>query len=253
MGKVMTTQPQPVLAAHGLQKRFGGVRAVDGVSLAVAEGEILGLIGPNGAGKTTVFNMLSGSLRGDAGRVVLRGQDVSGMRAYRMCAAGLARTFQVVRPFGSLSVFDNVLVGAHGGGADERQAREIATEVIDFVGLDAIASLPAAGLSLMQLKRLEVARALAARPKVLLLDEVFAGLTPNELKGAVRLVTAIRERGISLIVIEHLMQIVMSLSDRVVVLHHGRELATGTPDEVVHHSEVIDAYLGSEYRDAFGV
>jgi ABC-type branched-subunit amino acid transport system ATPase component len=150
-------------------------------------------------------------------------------------------------------VFDNVLVGAHGGGTDEREGREIAAEVIDFVGLNAAASLPAAGLSLMQLKRLEVARALAARPKVLLLDEVFAGLTPNELKSAVRLVTAIRERGISLIVIEHLMQIVMSLSDRVVVLHHGRELATGTPDEVVHNPEVIDAYLGSEYRDAYGV
>lgn len=240
----------PLLDVRDLAKHFGGVKAVNGIDLSVDDGEIVGLIGPNGAGKTTVFNMLAGTLKPTRGTIRLAGRDVTGWRADRVCAAGMARTFQVVRPFRSLSVTDNVLVGATGGGASEAEARSIAAEQLEFVGLAGQAARPARELSLIDLKRLEVARALAARPKVLLLDEVFAGLTPRELPLAVELVRAIRDRGVSLVVIEHLMQVVMNLSDRVVVLHHGEELAVGTPEEVVENPAVIEAYLGTEYRDA---
>ena len=239
-----------LLEVRGLAKHFGGVRAVDGLDLSVRSGEIVGLIGPNGAGKTTVFNMLSGALRPTRGTIRLAGRDITGWRPHRICAAGMTRTFQVVRPFPSLSVTDNVLVGAAGGGASETLARQIANQTLEFVGLAAQARRPARELSLIDLKRLEVGLALAARPRVLLLDEVFAGLTPRELPLAVELVRAIRDRGVTLIVIEHLMQVVMNLSDRVVVLHHGEELAVGTPDEVVRDPAVIEAYLGTEYRDA---
>jgi branched-chain amino acid transport system ATP-binding protein len=243
----------PLLDVRGLTKQFGGVKAVNGFDLSLAEGEIVGLIGPNGAGKTTVFNMLSGTLRPTSGTIHLAGREVTRWRAHRVCSAGMTRTFQVVRPFRTLSVTDNVLVGATGGGAAEAEARSIAAETLEFVGLADQARRPAGELSLIDLKRLEVARALAARPKVLLLDEVFAGLTPRELPLAVELVRAIRRRGVSLIVIEHLMQVVMNLSDRVVVLHHGEELAVGTPEEVVANPVVIEAYLGTEYRDAHGL
>lgn len=242
-----------LLEVRSLTKHFGGVRAVDGLELTVTDREIVGLIGPNGAGKTTVFNMLSGTLAPTAGKIIFAGRDITGWPAHRICAAGMARTFQVVRPFRSLTVIDNVLVGATVGRTSERDARRIAEQTLDFVGLAHLGARNAGDLSLIDLKRLEVARALAARPRVLLLDEVFAGLTPRELPLAVELVHAIRGRGVTLIVIEHLMQVIMNLSDRVVVLHHGQELAVGSPREIVEDPAVVEAYLGTEYRDAHGL
>jgi branched-chain amino acid transport system ATP-binding protein len=239
-----------VLEVDKLCKDFGGVRAVVDVSMTLEQGEIVGLIGPNGAGKTTVFGMLSGSLRPTSGTITLKGRQIQGWPAHRVCRAGLSRTFQVVRPFGSLSVFDNVLVGAKGGGAGERRSRLLGEEMLDVVGLSHLREEEAGSLSLINMKRLEIARALAARPSVLLLDEVFAGLTPMELPGAVALVRQIRDTGVTVMVIEHLMAIVMELSDRIVVLDHGEELAVGTPSEVVSNPRVIEAYLGVEYLDA---
>lgn len=239
-----------VLEVDRLCKDFGGVRAVVDVSMSLEQGEIVGLIGPNGAGKTTVFGMLSGSLRPTSGTITLKGRQIQGWPAHRVCRAGLSRTFQVVRPFGSLSVFDNVLVGAKGGGAGERQSRLLAEEMLDVVGLSHLREEEAGALSLINMKRLEIARALAAKPSVLLLDEVFAGLTPMELPGAVALVRQIRDAGVTVMVIEHLMAIVMELSDRIVVLDHGEELAMGVPSDVVSNPRVIEAYLGVEYLDA---
>jgi len=241
-----------LLQVRGLTKRFGGLRAVDDLEFTVDSGQIVGLIGPNGAGKTTVFNLISGSIRPDHGNISLDGRDIAGWSPHRVCRAGLARTFQVVRPFGSLTVVDNVLVGAVGGGASDAESWPIVEETLEFVGLTALAGTRAGALSLMNLKRLEVARALASRPKLMLLDEVFAGLTPRELPEAVKLVKNIRERGVAIVVIEHLMQVVMELSEHVVVLHHGQQLASGSPDHVVHDTSVIAAYLGTEYLDATG-
>lgn len=241
-----------LLEVRGLSKRFGGLRAVDNLDFTVESSQIVGLIGPNGAGKTTVFNLISGAIRPDGGTVSLLGRDIAGWSPHRVCGAGLARTFQVVRPFRSLTVVDNVLVGASGGGASDGESWSLVEEILDFVGLSSLAGAPAKDLSLINLKRLEVARALASRPKLILLDEVFAGLTPRELPDAVELVKNIRGRGVAIVVIEHLMKVVMELSEHVIVLHHGEQLASGSPDDVVHNKEVIAAYLGTEYADATG-
>jgi branched-chain amino acid transport system ATP-binding protein len=236
-----------ILQAEDLTKFFGGLAALKGVSFGIAEGEILGLIGPNGAGKTTLFNVLSGAFRSDQGRVVFAGEDVSRLGAPRRCRTGLVRTFQVVKPFSNLSVLQNVMVGSFLRTPDPGLARERALEVMELVGLGARLDQPAKSLTVSDRKRLEVARALATRPRLLLLDEVMAGLTPTELVEMLETLKKIRDRGVTLLVIEHIMAAVLTISERVLVLHHGEKIADGAPKAVAGDKRVIDAYLGEEY------
>jgi branched-chain amino acid transport system ATP-binding protein len=235
-----------VLEVTGLSKSFGGLQALRDVSLSVDEHEVLGIIGPNGAGKTTLFSTIAGQLGPTSGRVVFDGQDITGWPAWKVARTGLVRTFQLMRPFESMTVLDNVAVATHGRHRSRRLAREAAAEVLARVGLDRYRDLPSGALPTAGLKRLEMARALALQPRVLLLDEVLAGLVPTERAPLIELLRGLREEGITLLFIEHIMAAVMSLSDRVLVLHEGRPLAEGTPQEVTADPRVIDAYLGEE-------
>ena len=239
-----------VLRIENLAKSFGGVTAVDGVSFEVGEGEIVGLIGPNGAGKTTVFNLISGIFPPSRGRIYLADMDVTSLPAHRRSLLGVGRTFQVVRTFTEMTVLENVMVPALARDHDLREARDASLEILERVGLRDQAFSSTHNLTLAQLKRLEVARALAAKPKVLLLDEVLAGLNPAELRQALPLIPQIREDGVSVLVIEHLMTALMSVSERVLVLDQGELIASGTPDEVANDSKVIKAYLGDEAASA---
>jgi branched-chain amino acid transport system ATP-binding protein len=239
-----------LLETRGLSKHFGGVHAVAGLDLVVAEGEVLGLIGPNGAGKTTVFNLLSGFLAPDAGEVRFRGRSLPGLAPHAICQLGLARTFQIVRPFPRLSVLDNVVVGALARHPDAARARARARAIVERLGLGPKAAQPAAGLTLAERKRLELARALATEPVLLLLDEVMAGLNPTEIAALVALVGEIHRDGVSILLIEHNMRAVMALSHRIVVLNFGETVAEGAPAAIVNHPRVIEAYLGEEYVPA---
>ncbi|MGD1214559.1 MAG: ABC transporter ATP-binding protein [Terriglobales bacterium] len=234
-----------ILEVRGVSKRFGGLVAVSDVSFSIDEGEILGLIGPNGAGKTTLFNVVNGVYKANQGTITFAGKDITRCSPDQVVHLGLARTHQIVKPLNDLTVLDNVTVGACFGREylDMGAARKVASEVLQRVGLERT-DMMARSLTIAGKKRLEIARALAAKPKLLLLDEVLAGLNPTEVAAMIELVRKIRDSGISVLMIEHLMQAIMSLSDRIVVLNLGRKLAEGKPDEVVHNSDVVEAYLG---------
>jgi branched-chain amino acid transport system ATP-binding protein len=235
-----------LLELTGVSKRFGGLRAVQDLSFGIGEGEILGLIGPNGAGKSTVFNLINGVFAPDAGRILFEGKDITGEPPYRVARHGLARAHQIVQPLAGLSVFENCAVGACFGRDNLTlgAAREVAREIADFVGLADRLDVVAGQLTTAGKKRLELARALSARPKLLLLDEVLAGLNPTETERMIDTVRRIRERGVAILIIEHVMRAIMSLSDRIVVLSTGRKLAEGSPREVANDPAVIAAYLG---------
>ncbi|MGB9887157.1 MAG: ABC transporter ATP-binding protein [Moorellales bacterium] len=236
-----------ILEIEDLTKRFGGLVAVNNLSLHVEEGEIVGLIGPNGAGKTTVFNLVSGALVPDEGRIRFKGREIGGRKPHQICRLGVARTFQSVRIFPSLTVYENVLTGCVFGAAGRVAHSEVAREVeaaLEFVGLDRMAAAPARDLTLVNQKRLEVARALACRPELLLLDEMMAGLNPAEVGEAMELIGRIRERGITVVMIEHVMKAIMTVCHRIVVLHHGEKIAEGKPEEVAQNRQVIEVYLG---------
>jgi branched-chain amino acid transport system ATP-binding protein len=233
-----------LIEARDITKAFGSFRAVDGVSVAVEPGAILGLIGPNGAGKSTLFNCLTGDIAPTSGQVFLEGRDVTRLPPEERARCGLARTFQVPQTFEHMTVLENVMIGAFLHTSKTKEADARARAVIDDVGLGAVADAPARSLGTPGRKRLEIARALATRPKVLLLDEAMAGLTPAEVQRAITLIRAIHATGITLVIVEHIMEVILSLADRVVVLHQGREIAQGTPARVTGHPAVIEAYLG---------
>jgi branched-chain amino acid transport system ATP-binding protein len=237
-----------LLEARDIVKRFGGVRANDGASLDVDQGEIVGLLGPNGAGKTTLFNCIAGMYRPDAGRITFDSEDITGWRADRVCLRGIARTFQLVRALKEMTALENAMVGAFARTSQPREARRKALEALELVGLEKHAGTLAVHLTLVDKKRLELARALATQPRLLMLDEVMAGLTPTEQQEAVSLLRRLRERGLTILMVEHVMEVVMPISDRIVVLDAGRTIAQGTPHAVARDERVIAAYLGERYR-----
>lgn len=235
-----------LLEVSGVGKRFRGLRALAGASLRVDEGEIVALIGPNGAGKTTLFNVIAGALGPDEGQVCFAGQRIDGLRPDQICAIGIGRTFQIVKPFADMTVLENAMVGGFRGIRDASMARQRARDALAALGMSHLSNRLAASLTLPDRKRLEVARALATQPRLLLLDEVMAGLRPTETD---KLVAAFRdlnrERGITILLIEHVMRAVMALAARVYVLHHGEIIASGTPGEVTRHPRVLESYLGA--------
>ena len=235
-----------LLEVNALSKRFGGVQAVADLNFTVGQGEILALIGPNGAGKSTVFNLINGVFAPDSGRIVFEGQDITGKPTYEVAHRGIARAHQIVQPLAGLSVLDNCLVGACYGhdNLSMTAGREVVREIAELVGLTDRLEMLAGQLTTAGKKRLELARALCGRPRLLLLDEVLAGLNPTEIERMIEVIRAIRARGVSILIIEHVMRAIMSLSDRVVALNLGRNLAEGSPQEVANHPAVIEAYLG---------
>ena len=237
----------PLLSVRGVSKAFGGVAANIDISFDVAQGEILGLIGPNGAGKTSLFNVISGEVSPDRGEVLLDGAVISGRGPVACARAGVARTFQVVRSFDGMTVLENVMVGAFARGTRPREAMRAAQDVLDFAGLAGRADALAHQLTPPEKRRLEIARALATRPRLLLLDEMLTGLTPTEAAGGVALIRAVRDQGVTVVMVEHVMEVLLPLVDRAVVLNLGRVLMQGSPAEVVRHPDVIRAYLGDKY------
>ncbi len=239
-----------LLRVENLTMRFGGLVAVRDLSLSVEEGEILGMIGPNGAGKTTAFNMISGYYKPTEGQVFFQDQNITGLRPDQVCNRGLTRTFQVVKPFSHLTVLENVMVGAYAHTNKNQVAKDKAREVLDFLGMSDKTEVLAGGLPIALRKRLEIAKALATEPKMLLLDEAMAGLRPRETDEIIELVRKVSKQGVAPLLVEHVMRVIMSLADRIVVIHHGEKIAEGEPQAVVRNKTVVDAYLGEAQVDA---
>ena len=237
----------PILEGEGVTKYFGGLAAVWNVDFHVNQGEIVGLIGPNGAGKTTLFNLISGALVPKSGVIRFKDEKINGLKPHKICKMGVARTFQAVKVFATMPVLENVLLGSFFGAPDSMSSADAtreAMELLEFVGLSAMRATPAKDLTLANQKRLEVARALATKPDLLLLDELMAGLNPTEVAQAMELVTRIREQGVTIFMIEHVMKAIMSVCDRIMVLHHGEKIAEGTPQEIATSKTVVEVYLG---------
>lgn len=238
---------KPLLEFKHVKKRFGGLQVTNDVDFQIYPGEVLSIIGPNGAGKTTIFNLITGFLKPDEGDILFEGKSISGRRPYQVARAGIGRTFQIVKPLSNLTVLDNVILGAFAHTSSKQEARKQALEILELTGLHDRREMLAGALTLAGRKRLEISRALAIRPKLILLDEVVAGLTPTEAVETIRLLKQLTGRGVSAIGgIEHVMRVVMEISDRVIVIHHGQQIAEGTPQEVTSHPAVIEAYLGQE-------
>lgn len=237
---------EQILSVSHVTRRYGGLVAVNDVSMHVNQGEIIGLIGPNGAGKTTLFNMISGMQKSNAGKIVFAGKDITHTSVDKICKAGIGRTFQIVQPFENLTVLENVMVGAFVHTNNVEAARRYALEILDLVGMSALKDAPGRGLSLQYMKCMEVARALATKPKLLLLDEVMAGLNPTGVEAFVQTIKKIRDSGVTILVIEHVIRAIMSLSDRIYVLDQGRLIAEGQPETVMNNPEVIKSYLGAK-------
>ena len=235
-----------ILKAEGVKKSFGGLAAVDNVDFDVEQGEIMGLIGPNGAGKTTFFNLISGAIQLDTGTIVFNGVKISGRKPHQICRLGIGRTFQTAKNFPGMSVRDNAVMGALFGskGMSRKQAEHDVESILEYVGLADLSDRHIPDLTLASQKRVEVARALATKPSLLMLDETMAGLNPTEVEEAMDLVKKIRDSGITVIMIEHVMRAIMNICDRIVVLHHGAKIAAGTPEEISTNSAVVEVYLG---------
>ena len=233
-----------LLEVQNITKRFGGLVAVRELRLTINPGQIVALIGPNGAGKTTAFNVIAGYYKADGGKVLFNGREITNLRPDQICGLGLTRTFQVVRPFGGISILDNVMIGAYARTADAKIAKAKAEEVLEFLGLQRMANQMAKGQPIAIRKRLEIARAMATDPQIILLDEAMAGLRPTEADEVIGMVRKLSKNGIAILLVEHVMKVVMSLAERIIVLHHGETIADGEPAEVVKNRQVIEAYLG---------
>lgn len=236
-----------ILRVENMTKQFGGLRAIDSLNLSIEKGQILGLIGPNGAGKSTAFNCIAGALVPTSGTILFDGEKINGHKPWNLCKKGLARTFQIVKPFASKSVLYNVTVASFSTTNTRRVAEEKALATLDYLHFADKKDILAGNLTIADRKRLEIAKALATEPKLLLLDEVMAGLRPNEVDEMVQLMKALRDRGITIFLIEHIMRAVMALSDRIVVIQFGKKIAEGVPAEIANNENVIKAYLGEDY------
>lgn len=239
-----------LLQVEHISKRFGGVQAVKDLSFTLKKGEILGLLGPNGAGKTTAFNMIAGFVNADQGRILLDGKEITSMRPWNVCQAGIGRTFQLSKPFGGMTTRENLLVGGLVRTNHRERSLHKADELLDFLGLSHVANTDADNLTAVERRKVELGRALSTDPQLLLMDEVVAGATPQEAMAMVELVKKVHQRGVTVLIIEHVMKVIMGLSHRVIVMHHGELIADGEPAEVVKQPDVLKAYFGEDYIDA---